>query len=1453
MENKLHKYLFYLTIVVSCFFVPLASQAQLTINGVSPFSQYVTNLIGNGIIISNIQIKCDTAAQVDPATGAALPPQMGGFGAGNTTNVGINTGTLLTTGSIGSAAGPNISVGTSISTNLDLTDPQLDTYIPPNILGTQSQDACAIEFDLIPYCDSIGIHYVFASEEYDDFVCSGFNDAFGFFISGPNPLGGFYNNQNIALVPSPPAPAGTPVSINTINGGTTYFSPTAGCNAPSFAQFYTDNPSTLPATSIEYDGFTIPMVAGIGVIPCQTYHIKLVIADGQDQSWDSGVFLEAGGINCLTPPPVTVNSGNAIGSAPYAVEGCVNGVFTFTNNGSTAQAITINYTVTGSATQGVDYPNLPGSIIIPAGSSSATLSIPATNDGISEGQETIQLVITVTTCSGTTTDTALMILQDPQGAVTDFTFPDSICINACDDIVFIGSVNPTNVYNWTFDGGISCTANALAGQGPHTLSWTTPGIKHVCLDVINNAGCGSGQVCHDITVLDKPLSGITPQGDQCLSTNSYQFSYSGSAGISTIEWNFGADALPPVAYTLIPPIVHYTSPGPKTVYNIVTRDACVSDTAFITFEVLEEPDAEFTTNTTGVCQGSCISFAYSGAPITNAAQQTYSWDFGPVANPQYSTLQNVGCVVFNSPGQHPVKLVVTNQGLCKDSLTQIVNVYPNPTVTAGTDKEFCDGAGPIQIDATPANGTPQYSYSWWSTPAISGGLSSPYIQDPMANPTDTTQYFIQVTDIFGCKSNIDTMVVTVHERPQVSAGGDRIICNNGGSFGVFLNGFVKNPNDCPGPYHYSWYPNTGMFTGQDTLPNPYVHPTNGNTIYTLVVVDGYGCSSLITTLDSASTMTVDSRPVPIVSAGPDTVTCFGTPIQLPGYAYNAGPAYTYTWTPNDPQSNIAPANVPSPIANPAFTTTYVLTVTSNGCTASDSVTLTVHTLPTAAIDPPVTDVCQGSAVKLTGFANGDPTGLQYYYSWVPTTGLSNPNSAVTMASPNVTTTYTLYVGTSKCWKFADAITVTVLPTPITTVPTVDQLICFGDTIQLQANYVFNPVIVPAPSPIVIEWTPPFNMSDSSIANPFVNPTISTTYVATISVSGQCPTKDSVRVEVTPNINASATADTSVVCGSHPIQLHAHGGLGNPLYSWSNAQFLNNSTIGNPIAVIDSNNTNSVLVPFVLTITEGFCKDKDTVYVLVHPTIKSDYIGTHKRGCVPLELNFWEQTQNTIGFVWNFGDGTNPSNDKNPTHIFTKAGEFPVTLTALGKGGCYENISYGTVTVSDTTFGGFTSTPSIDSLVVAPNATFLFTDTTLHAMGWIWDFGDGTTSADPNPKHIYQVPGKYTVTLTVTNIDGCVAHISKTPYTVVAPNLMIPNVFSPNGDNINDYWEVLYSGKESFEMEVFDRWGNHLYTSDAPTKGWNGLLKSGAKAQDGVYFYSVKVGEKVYTGNVTLLR
>ena len=126
-----------------------------------------------------------------------------------------------------------------------------------NIAGTQSYDACIVEFDSVPFNDTIQISYIFASEEYPEFVNSGYNDAFAFFISGP----GISGTQNIARLPG----TTTPVSINNVNMGSYACpGPSTGCTN---CGFYIDN---CNGTTIQYDGFTTAMIASSSVTPCQS-------------------------------------------------------------------------------------------------------------------------------------------------------------------------------------------------------------------------------------------------------------------------------------------------------------------------------------------------------------------------------------------------------------------------------------------------------------------------------------------------------------------------------------------------------------------------------------------------------------------------------------------------------------------------------------------------------------------------------------------------------------------------------------------------------------------------------------------------------------------------------------------------------------------------------------------------------------------------------------------------------------------------------------------------------------------------------------------------------------------------------------------------------------------------------------------------------------------------------
>jgi hypothetical protein len=216
-------------------------------------------LQGSGITISNMVISCDSTAY------GAMSTSGGSFPMGS--------GLVLSTGMVNQIPQSSTEFASNYFTlpgDADITSSV--TY--------QSYDACAIEFDAIPSFPNIFFEYVFASEEYPEFVCS-FNDAFMLLISGPG-INGPYSNgaTNIALLPD----GSTIVSINTVHDSTG----TGSSCMTAFDSLYIDNSTD---TSIVFDGFTEVLTAGISLQAGQTYHFKIVVADVMDGLFDSGVFL----------------------------------------------------------------------------------------------------------------------------------------------------------------------------------------------------------------------------------------------------------------------------------------------------------------------------------------------------------------------------------------------------------------------------------------------------------------------------------------------------------------------------------------------------------------------------------------------------------------------------------------------------------------------------------------------------------------------------------------------------------------------------------------------------------------------------------------------------------------------------------------------------------------------------------------------------------------------------------------------------------------------------------------------------------------------------------------------------------------------------------------------------------------------------------------------------------
>lgn len=341
--------------------------------------------------------------------------------------------------------------------------------------------------------------------------------------------------------------------------------------------------------------------------------------------------------------------------------------------------------------------------------------------------------------------------------------------------------------------------------------------------------------------------------------------------------------------------------------------------------------------------------------------------------------------------------------------------------------------------------------------------------------------------------------------------------------------------------------------------------------------------------------------------------------------------------------------------------------------------------------------------------------------------------------------------------------------------------------------------------------------------------------------------DSLLVTVVNEIVPVVTADTSIVCQGQSVGLHVTGGLGGSNISWSPSSSLDDAASADPIATPNATTT------YYVTLSESGCFGTDSITIQVIETPKVEFASSFNDGCAPVEVSFTSLTADGILLTWDFGDGSPRENGSPITHTFSEPGSYPVMLYGTNTGGCADSSDIAmTVVVHDTVVAGFHSDPNYPVELTIPGSAVNFIDDTQGSSAWMWDFGTGFQSPEQNPTYTFSAPGTYFVTLTVRNEWGCVGTVSHGPYIVKVPDLFIPNVFSPNADGINDEFVVQYTGDQPFTCAVFDRWGVKQWSTTNKTGGWNGENERGP-VPDGVFFYTLRIGDREFNGNITLVR
>ncbi|NUO00645.1 MAG: T9SS type A sorting domain-containing protein [Saprospiraceae bacterium] len=376
------------SLLCCCLLASVSLRAQFDVTPVDVSEYRPEDLLANFCMGNNVEI-LEIAFEGNPQAVAGFDNAL--------QYLGIDKGFILSTGAAATRVGFN---GANEPVSALASANNFSTAFHPGILAlannTSFHDISLFRIRFRPKRDTVSFRYVFASEEYPDFVCSPFNDVFGFFLEGPDE-NGIPANRNLALVPG----TSLPVSINSINNGTpgthSEVNPDIYCTSPlgSLSNFdYFVAAQDYPV----YNGYTTPLTAKAAVLPCQEYTMTLVIADIGDAFWDSAIFFEAGSL-CSYDSGIQTNIDPR---SPVLIEGCTQNPLQFSFEGYDGNDFPMSYSIAGTAENGSDYQLIPtgGSV----GNNAFSLPIQAIDDGIAETPELVRVFVQVNECLADTFD-----------------------------------------------------------------------------------------------------------------------------------------------------------------------------------------------------------------------------------------------------------------------------------------------------------------------------------------------------------------------------------------------------------------------------------------------------------------------------------------------------------------------------------------------------------------------------------------------------------------------------------------------------------------------------------------------------------------------------------------------------------------------------------------------------------------------------------------------------------------------------------------------------------------------------------------------------------------------------------------------------------------------------------------------------------------------------------------
>lgn len=1080
------------------------------------------------------------------------------------------------------------------------------------------------------------------------------------------------------------------------------------------------------------------------------------------------------------------------------------------------------------------------------------------------GNYTISLTVTNTStgCVNTVTNTI---------AVSNFAAginaPATACVGNAVAIQDMSTVG-TNQWNWSFGNGQTSTS-----QNP-TVTYTAPGTYTISLLAQNgNSGC-TDVATQTITVFPPPVPSFTPSVTVGCAPLVVNFT-NNSPGGSNYTWNFGNGT---TGSGFNPGPITYTTNGVFSVtMSMIDGNGCAGTFTATNLIIVTAPIVDFAMDDFEGCAPHVVQFTDLSTSPNPVADPIVSWiwNFGD-GSPTYSG-QTPPPHTYTNTGQYTVTLTATTQTGCQGTVTFVDTIH-----VGGQSNADFSVAPPIDCaksnftftNLTTFIGTPnpgEVNYYWdYGDGGTGTGLNPTY-----EYPIDTGYFSVQlVVDWNGCTDTIVYQDIVYVMAPISSFALSNSVFCNPATFPVTLDvadlaivGTVSDDVDM------TWHWGDGTSTFYD---DPDIDDFNqGDASHTYSTYGTYAIEQVVfnhtTGCEDSTTQFIHITQNTASFALTNDSICHGFPISLTNTSTSTHPYGTFSYSMGN-GTNFNTPNVTYNYPSPGAYNITLTAINTVGCVSTSTFTgMDVLARPIASITPSAFAGCAPITVTYTNSSTPVGNGVPIASGFWTFPNLSTqtlPMGVPTSYSYTTEGTYTTTLVVTDefgCVSTPTAINMSI--TKPTAAFTMDSVVCDDETfIALNSsagasnyqwfvdgssaaftsnfNYSFDEVTSAnynfIPHTITMIATDQNGCMDTITQNVVVSlPYIDLSY----SLSGA-------------NQNANGDYTCPPVFASFTDNSSTYSGIDTWNWDFGDGKF---SSLQNP------NNTYVFPGTYTATfsITDEFGCTADTTLIdyltIFGPTGEPSWTSFGDL-CGQSFIFDSDNLQNVTNIQWDMGDGT-IFNTLDPfTYDYQSYQTFNPSATLMDTNGCEVVYELPPIYVINNGLNAlFIPDPSEGQM----GTTFMFDNqssfTTAPISSWTWFIGGDTLYNLTGSDISYQFgpPGTYPITLIVADTNGCY-HIYSTTITVTN-EFEVPNVFTPNGDGINDSFNLFVDIFDNFQVVIVNRWGTVVHEREDATGVylWDGLTQGGERVHDGVYFYRIlgtltdgTIGEK--HGNVTVV-